>query len=182
MGRAGRVYNLDITTGTHKISAVTTIPQPVPLDSLYTVQHPENDSLMTVYVRYSDPAGQRNYFRYFTSTNGGMFNPPFFASVLNDVDLFNVDGKTFDFPIEQGHNYYELIDFETYTYFTKGDTVIVRWCAIDKDHFDYWNTAEFDRASGGNPFSTPTKIKSNINGGLGIWGGYSPSYHNIIIE
>jgi hypothetical protein len=181
-GQPGGTYNLDINIRGQKLSAVTTIPQPVPLDSLYTVQHPTIDSLMTVYVRYTDPASQKNYYRYFTSTDGSMFNPPFFNSVLNDVDLFNVDGKTFDFPIEKGHNYYELLDFNTYTYFARGDSVVLRWCAIDRAHYEYWNTAEFDRASGGNPFSSPTKIKTNIKGGLGVWGGYSPSYHYISIK
>ncbi|MBK7223573.1 MAG: DUF4249 family protein [Saprospiraceae bacterium] len=43
---------------------------------------------------------------------------------------------------------------------------------LDKVHFDFWKTRDFAANSGG-PFSSYTRIKTNINGGLGIWGGYS---------
>lgn len=182
IGQVGGVYDLKINAFGQDLTATTTIPNPTPLDSLWTIPHPSIDSLVTLNVRYSDPPGVKNYVRYFTSVDRNMFYPPLFNSVLDDRNLINVDGKTFDFAIERGSNRYDPDRFKNFTYFAKGDSIAVRWCAIDKTHFDFWSTAEFDRNSGGNPFSNPTKIKTNIKGGLGIWGGYSPTYHFLVVE
>jgi hypothetical protein len=41
---------------------------------------------------------------------------------------------------------------------------------------------EFTYASVGNPFSSPTKVLSNINGGaLGYFGGYAAQFKRIVI-
>lgn len=181
-GKVGSAYSLNVKAEGKELFSVTTIPVNASPDSLWFVPHPENDTLMTLYVRYSDPPGIKNFVRYFTSVNGDMFYPPYFNSVFDDRNLFNVDGKTFDFPLEKGHDRNSKIDFETYTYFTKGDTVLLRWAAIDQDHYNFWATAEFDRNSAGNPFSTPIRINSNIEGGLGVWGGYNPSYYQVIAQ
>ena len=34
----------------------------------------------------------------------------------------------------------------------------------------------------GNPFTEPMNISSNIDGGLGIWGGYGVSYYYVPIQ
>lgn len=176
-GVIGGKYDLVVNAEGKQLSASTTIPQPSFLDSVWTVPNPRDDTLKTLYVRYSDPGGEDNFVRYFTSTNGDIFFPPYFTSTLDDKTYFNVDGKTFDIPLEKGHFRYDDIDFDTYTYFSVDDTIILRWCTIDRAHFRFWSTAEFSRNNGGNPFSSPTQISTNINGGLGVWGGYSPSYY-----
>lgn len=182
LGKEGLTYFLNVKAEGKHLTSSTTIPPTNPLDSLWTVPHPENDTLVTLYARYTDPPAEKNFIRYFTSVNGEGFYTPAFNSVLDDRNLFNVDGKTFDFPLEKGHNRAEQFDFSTYTYFAKGDTISVRWAAIDEAHYNFWSTAEYDRNSTGNPFATPIIIKSNISGGLGIWGGYSPTYHTIVTE
>lgn len=182
LGQEEKTYFLDVQVGSSHLSASTFVPKRGKLDSLWCTPHPADDTLATLNVRYSDPAAEMNYIRYFTSVNNHPFYPPLFQSVLDDRSLFNVDGKTFNFPIEKGHSRTETIDFNTFTYFTVGDSVLLKWCAIDKAHYTFWSTAEFDRNSSGNPFSSPTTIKTNINGGLGIWGGYSPSYYFVEIK
>ena len=53
---------------------------------------------------------------------------------------------------------------------------------ITKSTFDFWNTFEFSYQSVGNPFSSPTKVLSNItNGALGYFGGYAAQFKTIII-
>ena len=58
----------------------------------------------------------------------------------------------------------------TFGLYRIGDTAQVKWINIDKDYYDFFNTLEFNRANQG-PFSSYTRIKTNIKGGLGIWGG-----------
>lgn len=176
-GREGGVYTLTIEADGRWLSAVTTIPKRIELDSVWTIPHPHVDTLRTLMVRYTDPPAEENHVRYFTSVNGGFFFPPYFSSVLDESTYFNANGKTFDIPLEKGHNRYSDIDFSIYSYFAASDTIALRWCAIDRAHFRFWSTAEFNRNSGGNPFSNPTHISSNIKGGLGVWGGYNPTYY-----
>ena len=53
---------------------------------------------------------------------------------------------------------------------------------IDKVCFDFWRTIEYSYSSIGNPFSSPTKVLSNISGGaLGYFGGYAVQYKSINI-
>lgn len=184
LGRIGRSYALSIFADGKFLNAVTTIPEPSPLDSLWFEPHPdpEQDTLVTLYARYVDEPNRRNFIRYMTQRNRELMFPPLFQSVFDDFRIFNINGKSIDFALERGQSQFAERDFDTYSYFTKGDTIIVKWCAIDEAHFDFWSTMEFDRNQTGNPFGRPTRIKSNINGGLGIWGGYGASYELIISE
>ena len=178
----GKTYSLSIEAEGKKLSATTSIPQPIPLDSLWWIPHPnpEKDSLVVFWVRYTDPPGERNYSRYFTKRNREPFFPGYFLSVFND-EFFN--GESFNFPLERGQDKDDERDFNTYGYFEKGDRIIVKWCSIDKAHFDFWRTLEESKLHGGNnPFGSPVKIISNINGGLGIWGGYGVSYDTLIVK
>ena len=71
---------------------------------------------------------------------------------------------------------------EGYVFFDKGDTVTLKVCNIDKATFDFWRTMEYTYASVGNPFSSPTRVISNIHGGgLGYFGGYAAQYRTLII-
>lgn len=176
----GKTYNLRIQAGEDLITASTMIPNHVPLDSLYFKPPPgePNDTLAQLRCLISDPPGERNYYRFFSSINGGNLQTAF-SSV--EEDLF-FDGKSFEFlfinPAKDGGDNTEPDEFGLYTV---GDTVTIKWTTIDQAHFDFWNTLEFSNANEG-PFSSYTRLQSNINGGLGIWGGYSVSYYTIPVE
>jgi hypothetical protein len=61
--------------------------------------------------------------------------------------------------------------------------VTLKLCNIDKATYDFWRTMEFAYSSVGNPFSSPTKVLSNISGGaLGYFGGYAAQFKTIIIR
>lgn len=185
LGEIGKAYSLSIEAEGKKLSATTSILQPIPLDSLWWKPHPDpkKDTLVLFWVRYTDPPVERNYARYFTKRNQEPFFPGYFLSVFND-ELFN--GVSFDFPLERGqdedprdyHDNGQHFD-PSYGYFKKGDTIYIKWCQIDKAHYDFWRTLEVDKNSTGNPFGSPTKIISNIDGGLGIWGGYGAFYDTL---
>lgn len=181
MGEPGQTYGLRVAAEGKILTATTTIPQPAPLDSLWFAPHPNpaNDSLVTLWYRYPDPDTLGNHIRYFTSRNRELFYPGYYASVFTDEF---VNGQSINFPLERGHPKYSQVDNDTYSYFQRGDTVQVKWAALDFAHYRFWFTLEADRASNGNPFGFPTTIRSNINGGLGIWGGYGSSKHVAVSE
>lgn len=178
-GSIGQRYNLRIEAEGKLLTATTSIPSPTPIDSLWFIPHPdlENDSLVTLWYRYQDPDTLGNQVRYFTSRNSEPFYPGYAASVFNDEF---VNGRTIDFPLERGRPKSAQLNQETDSYFNRGDTVRLKWAAIDYPHYQFWFTLEADRASNGNPLGFPTTVRANITGGLGIWGGYGVSRHRII--
>ena len=64
-------------------------------------------------------------------------------------------------------------------FFKKGDSIIVKWCAVDRPTFEFWRDAETQVSNNGSPFATPSVIRSNVKGGLGLFSAYSPSYYYV---
>jgi hypothetical protein len=128
-------------------------------------------------IKATDKPGFGDYIRYFTKTNSDPFFPGF-NSVFDDQVI---DGKTYTIQVDRGINK-NVDNNDTDIYFNPGDTATLKLCNIDRVTFDFWRTFEFSFQSIGNPFSSPTKILSNIsNGGLGYFGGYGAQYRTIVI-
>ena len=179
IGQVGKTYSLHIEAEGKTVDAVTSILPSIPLDSIWVTynENPDFPDKVRLYCQLTDPAQLGQYVRYFTKVDTEVFEPGL-NSVFDDA---LINGTTFKFPLDRAYNRNDSIDFDSYGLFNKGDTIILKWCNIDKPHFDFWRTLEFSLGSQGNPFSSPLEIKSNIVGGLGIWGGYSPSYKTIIV-
>jgi hypothetical protein len=101
--------------------------------------------------------------------------PPF-GSVTDDA-IF--DGKEFEFPLQRAQRRGGLVLILRHLDFT-GVAILSQsnGATIDKAHFDFWNTRDFSASSGG-PFAAYTRISTNINGGLGIWGGYAVGVYSM---
>ncbi len=181
VGIENTTYSLRVITPESTIlTADAFLPPASPLDSIWLVPHPTSDTLVTLTVRYTDDASRANYLRYFTQRNTEAFAPAPFQSVLDDRSIFNLAGESFNFPLERGQNRFsEDFEFSTYSYFNIKDTVRLRWASMGKKHFDFWKTMEFDRSQTGNPFGRPTRISTNINGGLGVWGAYHSVFYEV---
>lgn len=180
IGKEEKTYSLWIEAEGTTLTAVTTIPKATPLDSIWYEPNviPDNDTFIRLNCRYSDPPEPGNYVRYFTKENSQPFYPGLNSVFSDDV----VNGTTFNFSLDKGVDRNDTTQFyDGYFQFRKGDTVVVKWCAIDESHFNFWRTLEFELNSQGSPFASPVVIQGNINGGLGIWGGYAPSYMSMII-
>ena len=178
VGELNHAYSLKIVADGQEYTATTTIPQITKkIDSLWTKPSPDGDTTKAiVIVRATDPPGFGDYVRYFTKINDGVFYPP-----LNSAfdDLF-VDGTTYEIQVAPGVD--RNISNKEATLFNRGDTVTFKLSNIDKATFDFWRTMEFSYNSVGNPFSTPTKVLSNIsNDALGYFGGYATQYRTLII-
>jgi hypothetical protein len=174
-------YKLDIQILDQSYTASTTIPGINKfIDSLWWVPAPaiEDSGLVNLKARVTDPPGFGNYTRYYTSVNAGPYYPG-----LNSVfDDQITDGTTYNVTVDKGVNRNFSIDFNDYSFFSKGDSVIVKLANIDKATFDFWRTMEYNYQSVGNPFSTPTVVISNIsNGALGYFGGYAAQYKTLVI-
>ncbi len=194
-GEVGESYSLYIEKDTNVLTATTSLPPPTPLDSMWyeSPKDTAKDSLAVLKVIYDDPDTLGNYARYFTTRNPPVFNTKqttclpyvvkgtdFKPGYVFDDRYYN--GTRFSFSLDRGQRYNKPVDPDTYGFFWRGDSVVVKWCAIDRDHFEFWESWEYTVTSSDNPFASPSRIKSNVTGGLGVWGGYSCTCHSLFIK
>jgi hypothetical protein len=182
--REGGTYDLEIKAADfNTITATTTIPYGVLVDSLTYRNHPSypaNDSLVEVVAHFKDPIGP-NYYRSFSQRNDEPFYPSSTQGTNGSVSDDNIfEGQAFSFAVTRGQDPFGDFDFTTFGYFWRGDTVTFRASNLDYAHFRFWQTLEYNTGSQG-PFGTYTRIESNINGGLGIWGGISYNEYTLNI-
>ncbi len=173
----GRQYDLRIEAEGKTLTATTLIPPVVPMDSCYFTTAPSADSLAELRCFISDPSAQTDYYRYFTSVEDQPFYPGF-NSIIDDA-FFN--GLSFEFPVPRGQLRTQELDPATFGYFVKGDSIRVKFGNIDQAQYDFWNTLEYNAQSQG-PFASYTRVASNIEGGIGIWGGISYTLKGMRVE
>jgi hypothetical protein len=185
-GEIGKNYSLVIYAEGDTITGLTTIPDPVVLDSIWWIpdnqEKPENDSLGYLWATYTDDPAIKQYFRLFSNRLGRDKDwVPLFGSTFDDI-FFN--GITFTFSMYRGVPSLTDIDAiendKELFYFKMGDTVDIKVTSIDREHYDFWRTVEQEFYSGGNPFIFPAVIRHNVQGALGVWGGYAAMYYRVI--
>lgn len=173
-GQIGKTYTLNIKIGNYEITSNTTIPNKVLLDSISFKldKRLKGDSLGYIWFYFNDPDTSGNYYKIYTKVLGedSMFYQPV-TSVSDDKIINN---QFVEFSTYRGRNPLQEFTEETYNswFFKLGDTIAFKFSSIELDVYNFWYTLEANSNSGG-PFSSPISVKSNINGGLGIWAGYS---------
>lgn len=183
-GNFNTTYNLQIQLGdSAAYTSTTTIP---PLrktcDSLWWTTAPNNPdtSRCVLFGLFNDPPGLGDYVRYFTSVN----TQPFYPGYTSAFDDQITDGTVYTFQIPQGYNKNDTlkINNDDFGFFHRGDSIVFKFCDIDKATFDFWRTWEYAFQSNGNPFSSPVKVAGNIsNNALGAFCGYASQYVPIVI-
>lgn len=179
-GVTGKSYTVTAEYGGKKAYATTTIPSPVPLDTIYFVKQDDSDSLRTMYIEFTDPADEINYYRVLTMVKGK--DPRYSSALLMGISDRYFSGQKFGFRLMRGKT--SILTAEDESYFVKGDTVLMKFCTIDKEHYEFWNTYQDEIMNASNPFaSSVSVIKSNVQGdGLGIWGGYGVSLYTVVVK
>lgn len=179
-GELNKNYTLRIISNGKEYNAVTNIPANVNFpDSLWFKAAPQNPDTnkRILFMRATDPAGRGNYVRYFTKKNADAF-----LAGENVFDDQVIDGTTYDIQLPQGIDRNKPPKADS-NFYKRGDTVTLKFCAIDKASYTFWNTWEFAYQSIGNPFAQPNKVIGNIsNGALGIFIGYAADYRRLIAQ
>lgn len=175
-GVVGKTYLLTIQYNNKTFTASTTIPTPVPLDTLWFQVQGTLDSLGYIWTHLSDPPGLGQQYRWFAKRlhKDSSYIPPY-GSVFDDKFI---DGESFDFAYNRGRvpnsDAPDDNNIEAY-YFKKEDTVVIKFCTIDEDAYKFYRQYETEILSSGNPFAAPTSVPSNIypkGEVLGIFCGY----------
>jgi len=182
-GKTNHHYSLTIETDGKVLTATTYIADTINLDSTWFKKEPPNDTLGLLWIKFQDPPVLGNYYRVFTKRlHKDTRFVPVWGSIYDDA-FFN--GESIEYSFYRGQDNYapsptEYSDADFM--FQIGDTIVSRFCVIDKAHYDFWRTYENAIFSGGNPFATPATIFSNITGGLGVWGGYAAVYDTTVAK
>ncbi len=182
VGEVGKNYFLKIQTADGKtLTSITTIKPVIPLDSVWFQTQPLLDSLGWMWARLTDPLAAGNNYRWFAKRLGKDvdFIAPI-GSVFEDK-FFN--GLSFEFAYNRGqvpNSLAEDDNNEEEGYFKRGDTIVVKFASITNESYEFWRAAETQSSSNGSPFASPAPLKTNINGGIGIWEGFAYTLDTVI--
>ena len=199
-GVAGETYTLRVDKDEHHLYAVTKVNFPIPLDSIWFAPPSGNaqDSLGFIYGNLTDPDSLGNAYRWSAKRINHYpqwINDPYLRGQQKDLNFTNplpsvfddefFNGLTFEFAYYRG-----VIPFsdkfddtgEERGFYKRGDTVVVRGCSIDMNVFKFFKSYEDQLANQGSPFATPSNVKSNVQGGLGVWAGYGAYYDTLVCQ
>lgn len=186
-GQTGHYYKINIIAENNAYEAFTQIPFSSGLDSVWVVPVPgREDSFSVVKAIYNDPDTFGNCVRLQTKVNKYVKDgsPELFYTAYNSVYDDNiVNGTRFPLTLEIGYDRsktYTNQEMQTMGFVARGDTVTIKWSAIDKFVYKFWQTLSFSEGSVGNPFASPVQIQGNIKGALGVWGGYGTNFYTVI--
>lgn len=183
LGEFNKSYKLSVTYEGKTYEATTKIPSLVPVDSFYG--GPLNDprtfsttpeDAVSLFINVKDPDTTGNYFRYYTSRN----DEPYYPVDIASAEELGSNGEYLP-NIQIGFGYPpSLPDSAAEAYPRRGDSITLKWSAIDRNVYEFWKTYQFAINVIGNPFASPTNLPTNFsNGALGIWAGYGSAYIKI---
>jgi hypothetical protein len=180
-GEVQETYHLKVEfeDSENNVYASTSIPELTEPDSVWFELEPGSDSLGRIWIKLSDNPDENNYYRLLTRRKvKDKRYVASFKSAFSDK-LFN--GETIVQGFDRGLS--DLLDFNQDNLFRLGDTINVKFCSLDKEHYEFWNTYQNEILLSANPFSASNaRVRSNIRNGLGIWGGYAASYYTIVAK
>lgn len=160
VGVPGRTYTMKVVVEGKSYEAISTMPQPVNLDSLsfdlFTSSGNTGGKEWLTLPEFSDPAGATNSYRFIQTVNGKLDKTYF---VLND-NTFN------------GSRNVQLL-FNPDAEIVSGDTVSIEFRCTDKSAYDYFFT--LSQVSDGLFSATPSNPPNNIkdNPALGLFSAHT---------
>ncbi len=171
IGETGKAYSLKIEYLNRLITAITTIPNSVPILSADYIKDNPTDKNGNIFIKFNDPINEKNFYQIqtFLINKDQVFTPALYGN-LNDANFIDSEislqilrGKAFSFQDQSDYK----------TNFKDGDLVYVKLRTMNKVGFDFWNSWQNEIINGQSPiFPNAASLKSNIKGGIGIWEGY----------
>lgn len=191
LGETGVDYQLKIEWRGQTFSSKTSVLQPFDLDSSWLAYH--GDSSATIRILWSDNPSQKNYYQFCVKVHGlKLTDKQWVTSIPVVFDDATFNGQTFNYEIMRGNpsalftpnlSRDELSEYMRMT-FRPGDTVFMRYSAIDYNSYRFYSTAGADIMFGQNPFLSPAPIVGNIQGEnvLGVWCGYACKIDTLVFD
>jgi Domain of unknown function (DUF4249) len=162
-GRPGDTYLLNVALNGKVYTASSTMPQPVPLDSV--TFDTSNYKQIRAVANFQDPAGIVNFYKYSTVING----------------VLDKRFQTFEDRLSDGRYIQDKMDDDT-SEIKRNDLVQLSLVGIDKGVYTFLNEAE-NIAYNNNNLAAPATPASNIMGGcLGYFSAQTVSSKSNVVR
>ncbi len=187
IGQEWKKYYLTVYALGDTLTSSTTIPGAVPVDSIKWEQFGTDDSLGLGWIYFKEPDTLGNFYNLLCKRQGYPFFVPVPGQSISNDQLANgqyiefVFGRPSPTPSWFNTATGDTIPDEDGVRWRRGDTISVKFCSIDFHSYEFLRTYDDAASSFGNPFSAPTFVASNINGGLGGFVGIGVSYKTYIV-
>jgi Domain of unknown function (DUF4249) len=159
-GKPGNTYTLTVLARDTTFTAVSTMPQPVALDSVtFQTRSLLKTNQITPIANFQDPAGIKNYYQFLLYINGVPFTR----------DIFVFDDRLSD------ARYINNKLFLDSAYLQVGDQVQVKMNGIDANVYNYFYQLSVSSGAGlFNATASPANPGSNIdNGAFGYFSAHT---------
>jgi hypothetical protein len=144
------------------VTGSTTILDRVPIDTIeWKFNEKEKAYLLT---SFQDDPAKNNFYRYMINRDS--------LERSSSRDFVASDELTNGKPVSYGTAY----DFE------KDDTLIVSLYHVEKQYHDFLGSITDAKNANGNPFAQPSKIKSTVKGGIGVFTNLAYDRKTVIIQ
>ncbi len=168
-GKPGATYSLSVVTQNKNYSATSTMPFPVPLDSLtLNLTSGFGQQRIDAIVNFQDPPAVANYYEFVEYVNGQPFPRNNFV---------------FDDRLSDG-KYISLVLRTDSSYISSGDLVRVDMYSIDENTYTYF--LELRQSSGTGAFNataSPANPTTNVLGGaLGYFSAHTTQSKSIVVN
>ncbi|MFT2009574.1 DUF4249 domain-containing protein [Pontibacter sp. 13R65] len=149
-GSPGDVYSLEVSDEQgRKVTATTTVLPRVPIDTIEWRFNSKEEAL--VLTTFQDDPNLPNFYRYVVHRDS--------VEKASSRDFVASDELTNGQRVSLGGGYN----------YKKTDTLIISLYHIEKKYFDFLNSTSDAKNANGNPFAQPSRIKSTVEGGIGIF-------------
>lgn len=176
-GRAGSTYLLTVEEDDVVAMATTTIPKQEPQVAFKVEQRSSADSFYQITACLTDQPDSRDYYQIFSRVGRRtlQYSAAYLGS-LSDVTLAAYS----EIPVYRGKSLTDSLDYTPY--FEPGDSVSVKFAAIDEQSFFFWSDFTKNISLSSNLFLAPsTNISSNVSGALGCWYGMNAVEQRFVI-
>lgn len=169
-GEVGKTYTLEVEYKDYKAKATTTIPRPVPIDTLYVREvsyGARMDSTCVVMCGFRDPKGEENFYKIM-AMDTSQDNHYHACSITCTPD--DVMGDYTEIPFV---NILRLMDAALWPNLKLDHEIKVKLCAMDKTTYNYWR--DFEAQKNNSSFGLSFRVgslRSNMDGALGYFAGY----------
>ena len=177
-GEVGKTYSLTVESRGNIITALTYIPEPVPLDDIWFKRRSENDT--TGYIGVSFKNTSSDFYQFSTSSYSqrDAFTPCLYGSINSRIYPQN---EQIEIYISKGPSIYPDSNFKTY--YNVSDTIRVKFSTQPKHAYDFWVSFQDEIINGKNPvYPAFSNLKSNVSGGIGIWSGYGSTQGIVVLS
>lgn len=175
-GEAGKTYSLLVEYQNHILTAQTTIPPHVDIDTAFAVTASDTASY-GIKIIFSDNSSTHDYYKTFSNCDSS--SNMYLSTIMQTIDDSNAAGKEIENTIYRGR----FLDQKDNPGFRKGEVVMVKLCHIDSLSFNFWREYENSLSFSRNPLLRyNNNITTNISGGFGYWCGYGASVRRVVVE